>query len=313
MNTKLIVGGLAILVLAVEGAFLLRANPSPANPQEIQTQAPTGTATGSGTSATPRQVSLSSSTTTPSVGPPVVSPSIITVNIPTVVTVMATITDPTLIAGSANLLRLGATGTQPTILGAMHDDGLNGDAAANDGIYTFQVPFNETVAGQIQLEISAAFKGRLNRVLSAQGSLAVWNSYDFHATLGISLLVPPTYVVNNTADSLYFTNGDVEVMELATSTLPSGTSLLQYALSDIANNACPAVDDNNQPVDHVLSNTGGSVMYVLSCTASTDDYNYIIVNSSGDVVKLTYHDDFDPTVSVAQQIATFQMIVGSVH
>jgi len=82
------------------------------------------------------------------------------------VTVVAKITDPSLIPTSVNLVRLGSSGSQPAILGALHDDGQAGDLVAGDNLYTFQVTFNEASAGQIQLQVSAAFRGQLRRVAS---------------------------------------------------------------------------------------------------------------------------------------------------
>jgi hypothetical protein len=72
----------------------------------------------------------------------------------TQVTVTIQITDPVLIPSSVNLLQLGPTGAQPTILGVMQ--------SAGNGIYTLQKAFNTTVTGQIQLQVSAAFRGSFN-------------------------------------------------------------------------------------------------------------------------------------------------------
>jgi len=103
----------------------------------------------------------------PTISAPTAIPSLITVNAPTTVTVTVSITDPTVIANSVSLLRLAATGGQPLILGQLHDDGKGGDAVAGDHIYTLQVTFNEPVASQIQMEVSAAFRGLLKRSVSS--------------------------------------------------------------------------------------------------------------------------------------------------
>src|SRR5579872_5280667 len=109
---------------------------------------------------------------TPTVGTTAASPTVILVNQPTTVIVTSLITDPSLIATSVNLLRLNPTGS-PTILGQLHDDGLNGDAVAGDQVYTLQVAFNQSSGGQIRLQVSAAFKGMLLRVLSNVMSVTV--------------------------------------------------------------------------------------------------------------------------------------------
>jgi hypothetical protein len=52
------------------------------------------------------------------------------------------------------------------VLGQLHDDGKNGDTIAGDGVYTIQITVNEPLAGQIQFQVSAAFKGKLKRLTS---------------------------------------------------------------------------------------------------------------------------------------------------
>jgi hypothetical protein len=110
---------------------------------------------------------------TPIMGTLSMLPSVIPTNLPTQVLFTIAIPDPTLIPNSINLLRLGATGTQPTIIGVMHDDGKNGDAVAGDGIYSLQVTFNEPLTHVIQVQASAAFRGQLKRTLPGLLNLAV--------------------------------------------------------------------------------------------------------------------------------------------
>ena len=87
------------------------------------------------------------------------------VGTPTQITVTASISDPSPIPTGVNLLQLNANGST-TILGTLHDDGLNGDAFAGDSVFTFLVTLNEPTASQVQLQVSAAFKGVLQRVKS---------------------------------------------------------------------------------------------------------------------------------------------------
>jgi len=63
------------------------------------------------------------------------------------------------------LLQLNTDGTS-TVLGSLHDDGLNGDAFARDGVFSDVVTLNAASAGQIQLEVSAAFTGQFLPVRS---------------------------------------------------------------------------------------------------------------------------------------------------
>ena len=98
------------------------------------------------------------------VGTASADPTYVVVSTPTVITVTVSIPGSALIPNSVNLLRLGAPGSQPIVLGLLHDDGMNGDAVAGDHVFTIQVPFTEPSVGQITLQISAAFKGQLTRV-----------------------------------------------------------------------------------------------------------------------------------------------------
>jgi len=86
-----------------------------------------------------------------------VSQITLVVNSPTTVTITAALRDAALIPGSVNLIELSPSGQSP-VLGQLHDDGKDGDAIAGDGIYTFQIIFNEHTTRQIQLGVSAAFR-----------------------------------------------------------------------------------------------------------------------------------------------------------
>jgi hypothetical protein len=99
----------------------------------------------------------------PSIGAVRATPTTAVIDTPTQITVTASVTDPSLIPGGVNLLELNANGTT-TILGTLHDDGLNGDAYAGDGVLTLLVTLKAASASQIQLQISAAFRGLLLRV-----------------------------------------------------------------------------------------------------------------------------------------------------
>jgi len=101
----------------------------------------------------------------PTIGAVRTTPMTALIGTPTLFTVTASVTDPSLIAGGVNLIQLNPNGTT-TILGTMHDDGLNGDAFAGDLVFTLVVTLNVPTASQIQLQVSAAFKGVLQRVKS---------------------------------------------------------------------------------------------------------------------------------------------------
>jgi hypothetical protein len=118
-------------------------------------------------------VAVSYLSAAPAIGTPAASPASIPANASTLVTVTTQIADPAVIASGVNLLQVNSAGGSPVILGVMHDDGKNGDAVAGDGIFTLQISFSPATPGMLYLEVSAAFKGALQRVPSGIISLNI--------------------------------------------------------------------------------------------------------------------------------------------
>jgi hypothetical protein len=101
------------------------------------------------------------------IGTTTVNPDTTQAGLPLTVTVTSSITDPAVIPESVNLQRLDASGRVVSIVGSLHDDGLNGDVAAGDQIYSIRATVFENAPGTVRLRVSAAFQGRLLRVFSA--------------------------------------------------------------------------------------------------------------------------------------------------
>jgi hypothetical protein len=85
----------------------------------------------------------------------------------------ATITDPAVIGSSVQLQRYDSLGRVVGVLGVLNDAGTNGDATAADRVFSLRLTAYELVPGPITLRVSAAFQGRLARVLSAPFTLTV--------------------------------------------------------------------------------------------------------------------------------------------
>jgi uncharacterized protein (TIGR03437 family) len=81
--------------------------------------------------------------------------------------------DSSVIPGSVQLQRLDANGRVVQILGALHDDGNDGDARANDHIWTIRASLREEVPGAAVFRVSAALKGSLTRSYSPTASVTV--------------------------------------------------------------------------------------------------------------------------------------------
>jgi hypothetical protein len=85
---------------------------------------------------------------------------------------MATIADPAGVPNSVIVQRIDAAGRVVGTLATMADDGTNGDVTG-DGIYSAHASVYELAPGTVRLRVSAAFQGRLTRVLSAPVSIVV--------------------------------------------------------------------------------------------------------------------------------------------
>ncbi len=101
------------------------------------------------------------------------SPASITVGVPSSVTFTVSITDPAYIASSGNVQRLGANGRVQGVVGTLRDDGLGGDAVAGDKVYTLRLAVQEALAGAVQFQISAGFRGELRRTIAGPVTLTV--------------------------------------------------------------------------------------------------------------------------------------------
>jgi RHS repeat-associated protein len=169
-----------------------------------------------------------------SVGTPVASPTSIPVKTTTVVTVTVGVADPALIPASVNLLQVDATGHSPRVLGLMHDDGKAGDGTAGDGIFTLQVSFTPTTPGTMYLQVSAAFKGALQRVLSGITAIAVGSGQsgltisDFNPKTG-----PAGTLVNVTGSGFVPATGTVPQLTL----FKQGGGTIAVTLSSFADNS----------------------------------------------------------------------------
>ena len=107
------------------------------------------------------------------VGPTAVNPATVPVGVGTPVLVTATIGDPAVIASSVQLQRYDSQGRVVAVLGALNDAGRDGDAAAGDSIFSIRLIVYELAPGPISLRVSAAFQGRILRVLSAPFAVTV--------------------------------------------------------------------------------------------------------------------------------------------
>lgn len=85
-----------------------------------------------------------------------ISPKFITPNTSSELVVTSIITNPDVIAASVVLERINDDGSI-TILGTLHDDGLDGDLALGDRIYTLATILDESEPKELKFQVSADF------------------------------------------------------------------------------------------------------------------------------------------------------------
>jgi 3D (Asp-Asp-Asp) domain-containing protein len=122
-------------------------------------------------------------------GTPSIAPGSMPAATPTAVTFSVSILDPNYTAGTANVQRLNAAGGIVSVLGLLHDDGLQGDAVAGDKVYTLRTTLQEALPGTFTFQVSAGFKGELKRVVAGPLALVV-NSAVALPTIGTAQMAP---------------------------------------------------------------------------------------------------------------------------
>ena len=126
----------------------------------------------------------------PVIGTVTLAPTFAPANTPTQVTITALITDPTLSLNGANVQRLNTAGSPTAVLGILHDDGLNGDLTANDGIFTLVFTLNEPTS-RVTLRTSASFQGVAARVASSTVAIDIGTTTTTPLTIDATLSSAP--------------------------------------------------------------------------------------------------------------------------
>jgi len=239
MKTKLILAGIAVIavIFVLPELFAAPRAPQPLPASPVTGPSPTVHP------AKPRVIAppilASPPLPTPTIGTPAVNPTLITANTPMPVTVTIQITDPTLIAGSANLVQLNADGTS-SILGVLHDDGLNGDSVAGDHVFSIRTTLSYKSVGIQDFQVSAAFSGSLKRVLSDVVSISIISNTTFlyrNDTLGLQFSYPSNYTLQSSTSLA--PGGSLDLTSNVPSTLgggmPTGCDITVTADTNIGN------------------------------------------------------------------------------
>ena len=123
-----------------------------------------------------------------------ISPNTTPVGVAANTTVTATITDLTVIGSTVNLQKLDPQG-RATVVGSLHDDGLDGDATAGDKVYSIRITIFEETPATLSYRVSAGIQGKITRVFSNLLSFGVSGA----SGTGISITQPANLVFVNTS------------------------------------------------------------------------------------------------------------------
>ena len=174
---------------------------------------------------------------TPTLPIPTVTPTNLTATTPTQITATCqpttTAGDPTLLPNGLNLIRRSNTGAPVSVLGTMHDDGLNGDATADDGIYTLRFTTTEPTPGTFQLECAAAYRNTVRRVRSSTpATVSVYlpptlTSFTPQSgPTGTAITLTGTNLASSIALSMPGTSGTPAALTIQSATATSITALI---------------------------------------------------------------------------------------
>jgi len=211
---------------------------------------------------------------TDTVGIPSSTPSMIVAGTLTTVTVSVSIS-PAPLSNGVNLLLVGST-TQPSILGVMNN--------AGNGIYTLQVPLLEAAAGQIQLQVSAAFPGQLRRVISQPIQIAVWNVLTSTSSQFTAPYPPTLYLTYSSTAGIYFLDSSPGGVAIGDAPGPGSSEVLSGFRVVIS--ATPYTVSGAFNINEYLSAQYGNSVADLAAVASTPiggqpGYEFTFQNEEG--------------------------------
>lgn len=289
---KRIIAFAAVLAIIACGAIWLYAMPLALPTAQYASKQPMPISTSSIGAPEPRQATSGTSQPllmafagTHSLGTATATPAMITANMPTPVTVTISITDPALITTSVNLLQLGASGTQPTILGLMQNTG--------GGLYSLQHVFNASTTGQIQLEVSAAFVGSLQRLTKVLSAIPIVQPPTFtSANMGLTLNYPADWSVQQNSSTITFSNVP------SPSTTPSSSFFQVYYLPQANPSQLPIAQWFSQfsqlapfPPISVNSISIGTNVGVIATVSDIGADTKIFLPRGTDIIEISYDSE----------------------
>ena len=161
----------------------------------------------------------------------------------------------------------------------MHDDGLNGDAVAGDGVYTLLFTASAASIGPMQLQVSAAFRGLLLRLKSSAGTVQI-------VAPSLTQVSPNSAVQGQQNLSVVITGQNTHFSQ-GTTTANFGTGVSIVSLT--VQSATSATAVLNITPDAALGTANVTLTSGLEAPVLTGGFTVTTANLPGDVV--TWHYD----------------------
>lgn len=147
----------------------------------------------------------------PSVGDLAANPPYVT-NTTTSVVFTVPIFEPNAIPVGVNLLRTDVNGRTLETVGAMRDDGLNGDVVAKDNTFTYQMSANSIRGADTFYRASVAVRGTLQRIQTSVRRFPSVTPDDIITTSDISFVRPVAFEAHLSQDNS--PTGPTDVIDL---------------------------------------------------------------------------------------------------
>ena len=206
MTQKLVIGAVLLAAITVIGTeSWLLAKPTQRLDTRASSQSPKPVPSHANVSAErgeqPPEAKTAAVIGTPTVGAPQTTPGFLTSNTASPITVSVQISDPTLIANSVNLLQLSDSNGSSNVIASMTGVGNN--------VYSVTLSLSEPAGESLVLQVSAAFKGLLKRVVSVPLTIVAISptSRQFSSpSLPVSFFYPDNFSIQATGSTMTLTD-----------------------------------------------------------------------------------------------------------